>query len=66
MREAFPKKFKALPGGVTNIEGKLITNPKEKDRSILNHFNHRMRKRVGNHLEKTHLRKKQGSRLNSL
>ena len=45
MRKSYPKKFKPLPCGVTNIEGKLITNPKEKEKVILEHFTHRMRKR---------------------
>ena len=45
MRKSFPKKLKPLPCGVKNIEGKLITNPKEKEKVILEHFTHRMRKR---------------------
>ena len=45
MKEAFPKKKKPLPAGVKNIEGKVITNPQEKDKIILKHFVHRMRKR---------------------
>ena len=45
MKKAFPKKVKPVPTGVQNIEGKVITNPKEKKGVILNHFMHRMRKR---------------------
>ena len=46
MEKAFPKKKqKTMPTGVTNIEGKIITNPDEKKRVILDHFKHRMRKR---------------------
>ena len=45
MRKAFPKKTVSIPTGVKNIQGKVITNPKEKKTVILNHFLHRMRKR---------------------
>ena len=45
MRKSFPKTSKPLPTGVKNIEGKVITNPKEKKAVILEHFKHRMRKR---------------------
>ena len=43
-RKAYPKKVKPLPTGVKNIEGKLITNVKEKKNVILDHFHHRMRR----------------------
>ena len=45
MRKAYPKKVKPLPTGVENIEGKLITNVKEKKNVILDHFHHRIRRR---------------------
>ena len=45
MKKAFPKKSKPLPSGVLNIIGKIITNPEEKKKVVLNHFEHRMRKR---------------------
>ena len=45
MRKAFPQKNKTVPTGVKNIEGKLITNPIEKKKVVLDHFLHRMRKR---------------------
>ena len=44
-RKAYPKKSKPLPTGVKNINGKGITNPKEKKDITLKHFVHRMRKR---------------------
>ena len=44
LRKAFPKKTKPLPTGVKNIQGKVITNPNEKKKVILKHFEHRMRK----------------------
>ena len=34
-----------MPTGVQNVEGKIITNPNEKKKVILDHFLHRMRKR---------------------
>ena len=46
MKKAFPAKQTPLPTGVKNIQGKLITNPKEKKRVTLKHFEHRMRKRA--------------------
>ena len=45
MRKSFPSKSKPLPTGIKNIEGKVITNPEEKKRLILDHFRHWMRKR---------------------
>ena len=45
MKKAFPSKQKPLPTGVKNIKGKIITNPQEKKKVILEHFEHRMRKR---------------------
>ena len=45
MRKSFPKKNKPLPTGVRNIKGKVITNPEEKKKVILEHFKFRMRKR---------------------
>ena len=45
MRKAFPKKTVAIPTGVKNIHGKVITNPKEKKTVILNYFLHRMTKK---------------------
>ena len=44
-KKAYPTKTKPLPTGVQNIEGKIIINPKEKKKVILEHFRHRMRKR---------------------
>ena len=44
-KKAYPTKTKPLPTGVQNVEGKIITNPKEKQKVILEHFTHRMRKR---------------------
>ena len=38
MAKAYPKKSKALPTGVKNVENKVITNPKEKKTVILDHF----------------------------
>ena len=38
MRKAFPKKTRAVPIGVENLKGKLITNPKENKGVILKHF----------------------------
>ena len=46
MKKAFPAKQTPLPTGVKNIQGKLITNPKEKKRVTLKHFEHHMRKRA--------------------
>ena len=46
MKKAFPSKQKPLPTGVKNIKGKLITNPEEKKKITLEHFEHRMRKRA--------------------
>ena len=34
MKRAYPNKVKPIPTGVLNIEGKLITNPKEKEKVI--------------------------------
>ena len=45
MRKTFPTKSKPLPTGVKNLEGKLITNSKEKRKVTVEHFEHRMRKR---------------------
>ena len=45
MRKAYPKKTTTVPIGVKNIEGKLLTNPIEKKKIVLDHFLHRMRKR---------------------
>ena len=45
MRKAFPTKARPLPTGVKNLEGKLITNSKEKRKVTAEHFEHRMRKR---------------------
>ena len=45
MRKAYPKKNKPLSTGVKNVSGKVITNPNEKKKVILEHFTHRMRKR---------------------
>ena len=45
MSKAYPKKTKLLPAGVKNVQGKVITNPDEKKKVILDHFEHRMRKR---------------------
>ena len=45
LRKAYPKNSKPLPTGVKNIQGKVITNPKEKMKVTLEHFEHRMRKR---------------------
>ena len=44
-KKAYPKITKPLPTGVKNVEGKIITNPEEKKKVILEHFRHRMRKR---------------------
>ena len=44
-RKAYPKKQRLVPTGVKNINGKVITNPKEKKNITLQHFKHRMRKR---------------------
>ena len=41
----YPKKSKPLPTGVLNVEGKIIANPEEKKKVILEHFRHIMRKR---------------------
>ena len=46
MRKAFPKKSRPLPTGVMNFKGKVITNPKEKRKITLEHFEHRMRQRA--------------------
>ena len=45
MRKSYPKKVRPLPTGVKNVSGKVITNPEEKKKVILEHFRHRMRKR---------------------
>ena len=45
MRKAFPKKNNPLPTGVKNMKGKIITNPEEKKKVTLKHFEERMRKR---------------------
>ena len=45
LRKAFPRNSKPLPTGVKNVKGKVITNPKEKIKVTLEHFEHRMRKR---------------------
>ena len=45
MRKAYPSKSNPLPTGVNNAQGKLITNPKEKRKVTLDHFQNRMRKR---------------------
>ena len=45
MRKAYPKKIKPLPTGVKDMEKKLITNPEEKKKVIIEHFKHRMRQR---------------------
>ena len=45
LRKAFTKKVKSVPTGFKNIEGKTVTNSKEKKKVILKHFVHRMRKR---------------------
>ena len=46
MRRAFPKKTKPMPTGMKNVEGKVLTNPEEKKKVILDHLKHRMRKRT--------------------
>ena len=45
LRKAYPKNVKPLPTGVENTKGKVITNSTEKEAVILEHFEHRMRKR---------------------
>ena len=45
MRKTFPTKSKPLPTEVKNLEGKFITNSKEKRKVTVEHFEHRMRKR---------------------
>ena len=45
MKKAYSNKVKPIPAGVENLEGKIITYPKEKEKNILDHFIHRMRKR---------------------
>ena len=45
MHKAYPSKSNPLPTGVKNAQGKLITNPKEKRKVTLEHFQNRMRKR---------------------
>ena len=45
LRKAYPKKNKPIPTGIKNIKGKIITNPDEKKKVTLQHFEHRMRKR---------------------
>ena len=45
LRKACPKNVKPLPTGVENKKGKVITNFTEKEAVILEHFEHRMRKR---------------------
>ena len=45
LRKAYPKEHKPLPTGVKDIKGKVITNPKEKEKVTIEHFKHRMRKR---------------------
>ena len=45
MRKAYPSKSNPLPTGVKNAQGKLITNPKEKRKVTLEHFQNRMRNR---------------------
>ena len=46
LKKAYPKVEKPLPTGVKNMSGKVITNPKEKSKITIEHFNHRMRKRI--------------------
>ena len=45
MTKSYPKNNKAIPTGVLNIQGKVITIPNEKKSKTLVHFEHRMRKR---------------------
>ena len=45
MRKAYPKVNKPLPTGVKDINGKVVTNPIEKKKVTLKHFQHRMRTR---------------------
>ena len=45
LKKAYPSKTKPIPTGVKNVIGKVITNPSEKKRVTLEHFEHRMRKR---------------------
>ena len=53
LKKAYPRKTKPLPSGVKNIKGKVITNPVEKKKVTLKHFQHRMRKRpVKDEIEK--------------
>ena len=44
-KKAYPKNTRALPTGALDIEGKIVTNPEQKKKVILEHFTHRMRKR---------------------
>ena len=44
-RKTYPKKSKPLPTGIKNINGKVITNPEEKKKVTIKHFEHRMRRR---------------------
>ena len=37
-KKAYLKKSKPLPTGVLNVEGKIITNPEEKKKVILEHI----------------------------
>ena len=46
LRKAFPPKSKPIPSGIKNMQGKTITNPREKEKITLDHFKHRMRKRA--------------------
>ena len=45
LRKAYPKVNKTLPTGVKDIHEKVVTNPNEKNKVTLKHFEHRMRKR---------------------
>ena len=48
MMKAYPNKTKPIPTGVKNLKGKVVTNPEERKQVILDHFDHRMRKRPVN------------------
>ena len=45
MKKSYPNRSKPLPTGIINVKRKVITNPDEKKRITLKHFENRMRKR---------------------
>ena len=43
LEKAYPRKTKPLPLGAKNIHGQVITDPEEKEKVTLQHFQHRTR-----------------------